>query len=87
MPRHLTLTELVLNLVVAGAAGWWFGGWRGLVIGAGIVMALLARAIWIAANDGAAEGDGPAAAEGSPSGRGGEGPAAAPESGRNGRDG
>ncbi len=60
MPRHLTLTELLLNLLLAGGVGWCLGGWRGLVAGAGLVGVLLARAIVVAVSDGEPEEHGPA---------------------------
>lgn len=48
MPRHLTLTELVLSLLLYGVVGWWLGGRPGLAIGVALLLGLCFRAIWIA---------------------------------------
>ena len=49
MPRHLTLTESVVSLLLYGAVGWWLGGWRGAAAGVALLLVLLSRAVWIAA--------------------------------------
>ena len=45
MPRHLTLTELLLNLLLYGAVGWWLGGRWGLGLGLALLAALYGWAI------------------------------------------
>lgn len=54
MARHLTLTELLLNLLLWSGVGWWFGGRWGAAAGGVAVLLLLSRAIWIA-SQGAAD--------------------------------
>ena len=45
MPRYLTLTEFVLNVVLYGAVGWWLGGRWGLGISLGVLAVLYGWAI------------------------------------------
>ena len=46
MPRFLTLTEIVLNLLLYGGVGWFLGGWSGVAVGLGVFTVVVGAAIY-----------------------------------------
>jgi hypothetical protein len=47
-PRYLTLTELVANLSLFAAIGYWAAGTKGACIGAALMLSRYAYLIWLA---------------------------------------
>ena len=46
-PRHLTLTELVLNFALFCGVGAWLGGLMGAIGGGILISVAYARVIWV----------------------------------------